>query len=65
MFFGRDENCDELMRALDNGRLTVLYAESGAGKTSLLKAGLMSRLVARERCAGLPAPATTCRSPCV
>ena len=48
LFFGREENCDELMRALDNGRLTVLYAESGAGKTSLLKAGLMSRLVARE-----------------
>ncbi len=48
VFFGQDENCDELMRHLDNGRLTVLYAESGAGKTSLLKAGLMSRLVARE-----------------
>jgi YVTN family beta-propeller protein len=47
LFFGRDQNCTELLGALDQGRLTVLYAESGAGKTSLLKAGLMSRLVAR------------------
>ena len=43
LFFGRDQNCTELLGALDQGRLTVLYAESGAGKTSLLKAGLMSR----------------------
>lgn len=60
LFFGRDQNCTELLGALDQGRLTVLYAESGAGKTSLLKAGLMSRLVARGRSGVHTSPRYVC-----
>lgn len=47
-FFGRKQTIDEMLRNLDNNRLTILHAESGSGKTSLLKAGLASRLLADE-----------------
>ena len=49
-FFGRDQAKEELLNSLSSdsrGRLTVLHSESGAGKTSLLQAGLAAQLLAR------------------
>lgn len=45
IFFGRDAASDALYQALLRDRLTVLHAPSGAGKTSLLNAGLSPRLI--------------------
>jgi hypothetical protein len=46
-FFGRGTAINELMSKLQRGRLTVLHSESGAGKTSLLQAGISPRLIAQ------------------
>ncbi len=43
-FFGRDGELDDLFRRVRRETLTVLYAQSGLGKTSLLQAGLFPRL---------------------
>lgn len=45
-FFGRDEAIGEMLRHLERSPLTILHAESGAGKTSLLQAGLAPPLLA-------------------
>lgn len=45
LFYGRRAAIQELFHYLQPGTLTVLHAESGAGKTSLLQAGLSSRLL--------------------
>jgi HEAT repeat protein len=45
IFFGRDQAVEELLQKLRTDRLTVLHARSGAGKTSLLNAGLSPRLI--------------------
>src|SRR5271155_1618525 len=39
-FFGRDAKINELYRRVTRKALTVLYGQSGLGKTSLLHAGL-------------------------
>ena len=44
MFFGRDSERTVLISNLRASRLTLLYAESGAGKSSLLRAGVAARL---------------------
>ena len=44
MFFGRDSERTVLISNLRASRLTLLYAQSGAGKSSLLRAGVASRL---------------------
>jgi formylglycine-generating enzyme required for sulfatase activity len=44
-FFGRDQAIADLLQALQRSALTVLQAESGAGKTSLLQAGIAPRLI--------------------
>ena len=49
-FFGRDRAKAELSSSIGDagrGRLTVLHSESGAGKTSLLQAGLAAQLLAK------------------
>ncbi len=46
-FFGREEERDDLFRRVTRNELTVLFAPSGVGKTSLLRAGLFPAL--RER----------------
>lgn len=46
LFFGRELAIDAMMRRSPLARFSVLHAESGAGKTSLLRAGLMPRLLA-------------------
>ncbi len=43
-FFGRSVELDDLFRRVRRESLTVLYAQSGLGKTSLLQAGLFPRL---------------------
>ena len=43
-FFGREEEVRELYRRVDRKALTVLFGQSGLGKSSLLQAGLFPRL---------------------
>ena len=49
VFFGRDAASRALHETVLNGRLTVLHAKSGAGKTSLLNAGLSPCLIHERR----------------
>ncbi len=49
IFFGRNAATEELHNKVLSNRLTVLHARSGAGKTSLLNAGLSSRLIREGR----------------
>lgn len=44
LFFGRDAERTRIIGNLRASRLTVLYAESGVGKSSLLRAGVSARL---------------------
>ena len=44
LFFGRDQECQELFHLIRSNRLTVLYGKSGLGKTSLLQAGVFPLL---------------------
>jgi Novel STAND NTPase 1 len=44
MFFGRDAERTVLISNLRASRLTLLYAQSGTGKSSVLRAGVASRL---------------------
>ncbi len=43
-FFGRDRELDELFERIAQKPLTVLFGQSGLGKTSLIQAALMPRL---------------------
>jgi WD40 repeat protein len=43
-FFGREAECDKIITNLQAARLTLLHAESGVGKSSLLRAGVAWRL---------------------
>ena len=49
-FFGRDEEVAELARRVQRKLLTVLFGQSGLGKTSILRAGLVPRLRAQGYC---------------
>jgi CHASE2 domain-containing sensor protein len=56
-FFGRDGERKRIIGNLRASRLTLLYAESGVGKTSLLRAGVAARvreLAARGSAAYVP-----------
>lgn len=44
LFFGREEETEELLRLVHDEPLATLYSASGLGKTSLLGAGLIPRL---------------------
>jgi hypothetical protein len=43
-FFGRTRELEELLSLIIAHRAVLVYAQSGAGKTSLLKAGVIPRL---------------------
>jgi WD40 repeat protein len=43
-FFGRESECGKIITNLQATRLTLLHAESGVGKSSLLRAGVAWRL---------------------
>ena len=47
-FHGRDTEAAELLRRVRRDRLTILFGQSGLGKTSLLCAGLFPRLRAAD-----------------
>jgi Novel STAND NTPase 1 len=49
-FHGRDEEAAELARRVQRKLLTILFGQSGLGKTSLLRAGLVPRLRAEAYC---------------
>ena len=49
-FHGRDEETAELARRVQRKNLTVLFGQSGLGKTSLLRAGLVPRLRGEGYC---------------
>jgi len=49
-FHGRDEETAELCRRVQRKLLTVLFGQSGLGKTSLLRAGIVPRLRAESYC---------------
>src|SRR5207249_6234819 len=44
LFFGREAERKRIIGNLRASRLTLLYAESGVGKSSLLRAGVVPRL---------------------
>jgi tetratricopeptide (TPR) repeat protein len=65
-FFGRNAEADELFRRVRRDVATLLFGQSGLGKTSLLQAGLFPRLrwadflpilIRLDHSAGAPAPA--------
>lgn len=43
-FYGRADEADDLLRRVGRKNLTVLFGQSGLGKSSLLQAGLFPRL---------------------
>jgi tetratricopeptide (TPR) repeat protein len=49
-FFGREEEVAELARRVQRKLLTVLFGQSGLGKTSILRAGLVPRLRTQGYC---------------
>src|SRR5512135_3789344 len=49
-FHGRDGEAAELARRVQRKLLTVLFGQSGLGKTSLLRAGLVPRLRGEGYC---------------
>ena len=49
-FYGRDEEVAELARRVQRKLLTLLFGQSGLGKTSILRAGIVPRLRAMGYC---------------
>lgn len=49
-FYGRDEEVAELARRVQRKLLTVLFGQSGLGKTSILRAGLVPKLRGKGYC---------------
>jgi len=49
IFFGRDNDLEEVHQLVQLEELVVLYGKSGLGKSSLLNAGLIPRLVESEQ----------------
>jgi WD40 repeat protein/energy-coupling factor transporter ATP-binding protein EcfA2 len=45
LFFGRDRQCDELLRQLRHHRFLAVVGSSGCGKSSLVKAGVLPGLL--------------------
>src|SRR2546430_7139534 len=43
-FFGREDEVAELVRRVQRKSLTLLFGQSGLGKTSILRAGIVPRL---------------------
>src|SRR3984957_6280380 len=49
-FYGREDEVAEVSRRVQRKLLTVLFGQSGLGKTSILRAGLVPRLRAQGYC---------------
>ena len=54
LFFGREGEMRELLSHVVANKVVLLYAASGAGKTSLLNAGVIPLLEHEERFEVLP-----------
>jgi len=54
-FFGRSQETDELVSLITAHPVVLLYAQSGAGKTSLVQAGLVNLLSDEEKFCVVPA----------
>jgi hypothetical protein len=54
LFFGREADSLELMSLVIASRVVLVYAASGAGKTSLMNAGLVPLLEREEHFDVLP-----------
>jgi hypothetical protein len=54
LFFGRDWEAEELVALIIAHPAVLLYAQSGAGKSSLLNAKVLPELEAKEGCEVLP-----------
>jgi formylglycine-generating enzyme required for sulfatase activity/energy-coupling factor transporter ATP-binding protein EcfA2 len=44
LFFGRDHEVEEILRAMQRGRFLAVVGDSGSGKSSLIRAGLIPAL---------------------
>ena len=44
IFFGRDDETEELFRKLYSGKLLLVYGKSGTGKSSIINCGLISKI---------------------
>jgi len=44
IFFGRDNETEELFRKMYSGKLLLVYGKSGTGKSSIVNCGLISRI---------------------
>jgi tetratricopeptide (TPR) repeat protein len=53
-FFGRSQEADELVSLITAHPAVLLYAQSGAGKTSLVRAGLIPLLINDEKFTVIP-----------
>ncbi len=49
-FYGRDDEIAELARRVQRKTLTILFGQSGLGKTSILRAGIVPRLRPQGYC---------------
>jgi putative ribosome biogenesis GTPase RsgA len=45
LFFGRDKQISELLEILNDSRFAAISGASGSGKSSLIKAGLIPRMI--------------------
>ena len=54
VFFGRDQEANELVSLITAHPTVLLYAQSGAGKTSLVRAALIPLLVNEQKFDVLP-----------
>src|SRR5262245_14432742 len=61
-FYGRTRETEELLSLIIAHRAVLVYAQSGAGKTSLLKAGVIPRLE-EQACKILPPARVQCLLP--
>ena len=54
IFFGREAMVDEVIDRLAAHRLVLIHGSSGAGKSSLVRAGVLPKLERQHRLAGMP-----------
>ena len=63
-FFGRERETDELVSLIEAHSVVLVYAQSGAGKTSLLNAGIIPALESEEVCQIFPPARLSVASGC-
>src|SRR5438067_10770429 len=53
IFFGREKMTDEVINQLIGSQLLVIHGDSGCGKSSLMRAGVLARLEQESARGGL------------